>query len=309
MKAVILTGAGGVDKLEIANIPTPDIKDGEVLIQVKSFSINPVDAKTRAGKGRYNALKDEQPLIIGWDISGVVTQSKSPLLKPGDEVFGMANFPAAGKAYAEYVAVPANQLALKPANITHEEAAAATLAALTALQGLQQYGVVKPGSRVLVTAASGGVGHYAVQIAKILGAHVIGSSSAANRDLVLSLGADEHLDYKTTTLAEGAKDVDFIYDTTNQLAEEVPLLKEGGQLVTILHGVNDEIAAQAAAKGATAKNMLVTADGPGMQKIADWMAQGKLRSVVSERYSMEQIREAHLQIESGRTKGKIVVNI
>lgn len=309
MKAIILSDAGGIEKLIKTQIAEPEIADDEVLVQVKSISVNPVDAKTRAGKGAYGTIKDEHPIILGWDISGVVKQTKSPLFKAGDEVFGMVNFPGHGKAYAEYVAAPASQLALKPTNISHQEAAAATLAPLTALQGLKEHGTIKPGDRVLVTAASGGVGHYAVQLAKAFGAYVIGTSSAVNRDLVLSLGADEHIDYKSQSLTEAVKDIDFVFDTTSQLEEELQVLKKGGQLVTILHGVNSEISAKAAALGVTAKNMMVHSSGKDMQEIATLMTQGKLRSVVSAQFKFDEMGKAHLHIESGRTKGKIVVNI
>ena len=148
----------------------------------------------------YGRIKTERPLILGWDIAGVVEDSQSDLFKAGDEVFGMVNFPGHGKAYAEYVAVPAGQLALKPRNISFEEAAASTLVALTAWQALVTNAGVQKGQNVLIHAASGGVGHIAVQIAKYLGATVTGTSSARNRDFVLSLGADRHIDLPGFTI-------------------------------------------------------------------------------------------------------------
>ena len=194
MKAIILKEAGSADKLEMAELPKPLINDREVLIQTKAISINPVDIKTRTGKSLYSELRSQNPFIIlGWDVSGIVIEAGNSVtgFKPGDEVFGMINFPGHGKAYAEYVAAPAEHIALKPATITHEQAAAATLAALTAWQALVTNAKVSKGQKVLIQAASGGVGHYAVQIAKFLGAYVVATSSAANRDFVLSLGADE----------------------------------------------------------------------------------------------------------------------
>ncbi|HEV7380380.1 MAG TPA: alcohol dehydrogenase catalytic domain-containing protein, partial [Dyadobacter sp.] len=134
MKAFLLKEPGGTENLKLADVDVPQIGTDEVLVQVKAISINPVDVKSRAGKGVYGRIKDQSPLILGWDISGVVTESKSDAFKAGDEVFGMVNFPGHGKAYAEYIAAPASHLALKPSTISHEEAAAATLAALTALQ-------------------------------------------------------------------------------------------------------------------------------------------------------------------------------
>lgn len=132
MKVIILKTPGTPEQLEHVEIETPLTVEGEVLIQVKAISINPVDVKSRAGKGMFGRVKNENPLILGWDISGVVTESKSDAFKAGDAVFGMVNFPGHGKAYAEYVAAPAHQVALKSATISHEEAAAATLVGLTA---------------------------------------------------------------------------------------------------------------------------------------------------------------------------------
>ena len=125
MKAIILKDFGGVEQLELTELPVPGIGEGEVLVQVKAISINPVDVKTRAGKGLAAKLKDDQPIILGWDISGVVTESNSPDFTAGDEVFGLIRFPGHGKAYAEYVAVPAEQLALMPSGIGYPAAAAA----------------------------------------------------------------------------------------------------------------------------------------------------------------------------------------
>ena len=196
MKAIVLKTPGGVENLTIQEVERPTIKSGEVLIQVKAISINPVDVKSRSGKGVYGRIKDENPLILGWDILGIVVESEDAKFKTGDAVFGMVQFPGHGRAYAEYVAAPASQLALKPQNITYEEAAAATLVALTAWQALVKNAQVQKGQKVLIHAASGGVGHMAVQIAKYLGATVVGTSSAKNRDYVLGLGADAHIDYQ-----------------------------------------------------------------------------------------------------------------
>ena len=147
----------------------------------------------------------------------------------------MINFPGHGKAYAEYVAAPASQLALKPSNISHEEAAAATLAALTAWQALVTNAKVKKGQKVVIQAASGGVGHYAVQIAKYLGAYVIGTSSAANKDFVLGLGADEHIDYKKHKIDEVVKDADFVLDPIgdNNIDPSLNAAKKGGTVIML----------------------------------------------------------------------------
>lgn len=215
MKAIVLKEAGGPDQLTLTELPAPGIKKDEVLVEVKAISINPVDGKTRKGKSLYKELKETgEPIILGWDISGIVKETGAAVtaFKPGDEVFGMVNFPGHGRAYAELVAAPATHLALKPGNISHEAAAAATLAALTAWQALVTNAKVKKGQRVLIQAAAGGVGHYAVQIAKYLGAYVIATSSAEKRDFILSLGADEHIDYHTNPITGSVKDMDFVLD-------------------------------------------------------------------------------------------------
>ena len=309
MKAIIVAQPGGVENLVHTQTDTPVIGDNEVLVQVKAISINPVDVKTRAGKGMHGRLKTFSPLILGWDISGVVTASNSAQFKAGDEVFGMVNFPGHGKAYAEYVAAPAAHLALKPANISHEEAAAATLAPLTVLQTLVQFGQVKAGQRVLIHAAAGGVGHYAVQIAKHLGAYVIGTSSAANRDFVLSLGADEHIDYRSQQFEKVVSNIDFVLDAIggDNIDRSLEVINPGGTLVSIPSGLSEQVTEKAKAKGIRGAFILVQSNGEDMKTLADLLSQGKLRSHVSQTFAFADMDKAHLQVESGRTVGKIVV--
>nr|WP_315224763.1 NADP-dependent oxidoreductase [uncultured Flavobacterium sp.] len=187
MKAIVLKAPGGVENLVVQDIDRPNIKTGEILIQVKALSINPVDVKSRAGKGIYGRIKDEKIPMLDWDVSDIVVESNDTKFKIDDAVFGMVNFPGHGRAYAEYVAAPASHLALKPQNISHEEAAAATLVALTAWQALITNANVQQGQKVLIHAASRGVGHIAVQITKYLRATVVGTSSAKNRDFVRGL--------------------------------------------------------------------------------------------------------------------------
>ncbi|MEO6915614.1 MAG: NADP-dependent oxidoreductase, partial [Chitinophagaceae bacterium] len=191
MKAITLTGFGGVEVLSLAEIDKPSIQTNQVLIKSKAISINPIDIKTRMGKGIARAIKDNLPAVIGWDISGVVQEVGTDVtqFKTGDEVFGMIAFPATGKTYAEYVVTNADEIVLKPANVGSENAAAACLAALTALQALSQHTGIQAGQRVLIHAGSGGVGHFAIQMAKDMGAYVITTSSEKNKDFVLSIGA------------------------------------------------------------------------------------------------------------------------
>jgi len=310
MKAIILNDFGGVEQLQPAELPAPGIKEGDVLVQVKAISINPVDVKTREGKGVAERLKDDKPMVLGWDISGVVLESTSPLFTEGDDVFGMIRFPGSGRAYAEQVSAPAEQLALKPENISYEEAAAATLAPLTAWQAFSDYGRLRPGQRILIHAAAGGVGHYAVQIARHIGAYVIATSSAENKDFVLSLGANEHIDYKAQRFEEVAKEVDFVLDTVSaeNADRSLSVLKKGGTLITTA-GLSDATKEKAKARGIFALGMFVQSAGEDMQHIAQLLEEGEMRSEIMKVFPLAQVADAHLQVETGRTRGKVVVVI
>lgn len=311
MKAIKLNAPGGVEELVYVETEIPNLQPGEVLVKTKAISINPVDVKSRQGKGFYGRIKDEKPIILGWDISGVVTASESDIFKIGDEVFGMVNFPGHGKAYAEYVTAPANQLALKPKNITHEAAAAATLVALTAWQVLVKNAQVQSGQKVLIHAASGGVGHFAVQIAKHLGAQVTGTSSAKNKDFVMNLGADHHIDYQNYSWNAQADEYDFVLDAIggDNFEQSIRITKAGGTVISIPSGLNDELTESAGAKGVKGYFVLVQSNGEDMKQIASLLEKGIIKTHIAQVFSFAQMREAHLQQESGRTVGKIVVKV
>jgi NADPH:quinone reductase-like Zn-dependent oxidoreductase len=310
MKAIILKGFGGVENLLKTDIPVPYISDTEVLVKVKAIGINPVDIKTRKGKGAASRLSSFDPIILGWDISGIVTNTgrKVTSLKKGDEVFGMINFPGHGKAYAEYVAAPEAHLALKPANISHEEAAGASLAALTAWELLKSAGI-KPGYKVLIHSAAGGVGHFAVQMSRYLGAEVTGTSSGKNKEFIFSLGASAHIDYENQRFEDVLHNMDFVLDTIggNYIDRSLKVLKPGGTLICIPSGSSEMVAEKAKEQGKTGSHFMVKSNGVCMKEIADLLKEGKLKSIVSKTYSMDDIQEAHLQIETGKTRGKIVV--
>jgi NADPH:quinone reductase-like Zn-dependent oxidoreductase len=312
MKAIVLREPGPIDNLIVRELPLPELRDNEVLIAVKAISINPVDVKTRNGNGVFKNpdFSKQMPLIIGWDISGTVTDSRSAFFKAGDEVFGMVNFPGAGRAYAEYVAAPADHLTHKPDHISHPEAAAATLAPLTALQVLTQ-AEIKKGDRVLIHAGSGGVGHYAVQIAKYYGAYVIATSSAANKDFILSLGADEHVDYTIQKLQDATHSIDFVLDTLGieSILNSLDIIKNGGKIISIVSQFNDEIKEKAKIKNIAGGFYLVHSNGKDMKLIADLMKSGDIKSHVSKIYPFEQMSAAHLQVETGRTVGKVVISL
>ncbi|MCF6405065.1 NADP-dependent oxidoreductase [Chitinophaga filiformis] len=309
MKAIILKAPGSVEQLEYSDIEKPHIGAGEVLVKVKAISINPVDVKTREGKGMYGMINTQKPLILGWDIAGTVEQSESDLFRPGDNVFGMVNFPGHGKAYAEYVAAPASQLALKPSNVSFEQAAAATLVALTVWQAMKARADVQKGQKVLVHAASGGVGHIAIQIAKYLGAEVTGTSSAKNRDFVLGLGADSHFDYQGYDWASHPHKYDFVLDTIggDNFHRSIDVTKAGGTIISIPTSLDEQVTEKAKAKGINGSFMLVKSNGKDMEQIASLLEKGIIDPYVSRTFTFDQMREAHLQMESGRTVGKIVI--
>lgn len=318
MKAIVLKQPGDVSNLVQADVAVPSIKPDEILVAVKAISINPADAFLRANaefqKIILGVSAEDELVILGWDISGIITETGSSVtrFKKGDEVFGMVNFPGHGKAYAEYVAAPESNLAIKPANISFNEAAAATLAALTAWQSLVTYGKVLQGDKVLIHSAAGGVGHMAVQIAKALGAYVIGVGSAENTNFILSKGADEAIDYKKQSFETLVHDVDLIIDgvsaTPEHLYRSAKTLKKGGRLISLVAAFDEELQKILHEKEITGHRLMVASNGTDMEKIADLLQSGKLKPEISRVFSFAQIKEAHLQIETGKTRGKIIID-
>ena len=313
MKAIVLASAGGTDQLSIKDIPIPAVKEGEVLVKVRSFAINPVDIKTRNGKAQYNLLKENPPVILGWDIAGEVTEvgKGSTKFKVGDEVFGMVNFPGLGHAYAEFVTAPETHLCLKPAILPFEDAAAASLAALTAWQVIAYQLKISKGEKILVHSAAGGVGHFVVQFAKYFGAYVIGTASPENHSYLKSIGADETLDYKQPDFLKSIQLMDAVFDPLGGeiTKQSYAVLKDGGKIVSIVGGVKEEDAALYKPKNVIAANYLVHSSGEDLEKIKDIIVKGKLKVHVSHVFPFAKISEAHQQSETGKTKGKIVVNI
>jgi len=313
MKAILFEQAGGVENLQLKDVEQPKPADNEVLIEVKAFGLNPVDYKVRAVEPMIDMIYGkERPVILGWDVAGIVKAkgANANQFEVGDKVFGMINFPGAGKAYAEMVTCPESHLAKIPEQTSFEDAAACTLAPLTALQTMQSR--VKAGDRVLIQAGSGGVGHFAIQIAKNLGAHVITTCSAKNRDFVMSLGADEHIDYKTQAYEEELSNIDFAFEmlTEETIAKSVKVMKEGGSIISIaVHQFPEELANAASERGVNLSNLLVQSNGQDMNTLGEMMANGKLKPHVSKVYQFSEIAEAHRQLESGRTVGKLVVKV
>jgi NADPH:quinone reductase-like Zn-dependent oxidoreductase len=318
MKAIILKQNGGVENLFLSEIEKPKIQPSEVLVRVKAISINPVDAFARQNKQTLKAIlkpKDEkETIILGWDISGIVVETGKDVkdFKKGDDVFGMVNFVGQGKAYAEFVASPANQLAIKPKNISYEEAAAATLAALTAWQALVNICKVKKGDKVLIHAAAGGVGHYAVQIAKSFGAYIAGTASSPNKEFLLKLGANEFIDYTSEKFEDRVKNADIVLDSipgSDHLLRSLECLKKGGKIVSLKSSLDENVNDKIKEKEIIFNRVMVRSNGDDMKQIAKMLEDGQIHSHVSQKFSFKDLPKAHQQIETGRTRGKIVVVI
>ncbi|MBT8189285.1 MAG: NADP-dependent oxidoreductase [Bacteroidia bacterium] len=313
MKAAILKQTGSVENFSIQEIKKPEIQENEVLVEIKALSINPVDYKVRGNEELLTMIYGSQrPAILGWDIAGIVSETGSQVkqFSIGDKVFGMVNFPGAGDAYAEYVKAPVDHLARIPGDISFGEAAASTLAALTALQVLKDK--VKKGDRVLIHAGSGGVGHFAIQIAKHLGAFVISTSSAKNKDFIMSLGADEHIDYRAQAFQDILSDMDFVFDMFNGdiLLNSVKVVKKGGTIVSIpTPEFSEEIKDLATERGVELIFHMVQSDSEDMETISNLLDNGIVKAHISERFSFENIANAHKHLESGRTVGKVVVDM
>jgi len=313
MKAIILKASGGTENFSMEELPLPVLQPQEVLVKVHALSINPVDFKTRKGGALLESLKSFSPIILGWDNSGVIEAvgEEVSACKSAGEVFGMVNFPGHGTAYAEYVAAPEAHLALKPKNISHEEAGVTTLAALTAWQVLVNEAKIQKGQRVLIHAAAGGVGHFAVQIAKYFGAEVVGTASASNKGFLEQLGVDHFIDYTKGDFADETGQVDVVLDPIGGETTEKSLkvLKGGGTLISIVGGVKDHLSSLIAEKGINAKNYLVQSSGSDMQQLADLLDGGSIKPHISQQFSFEQMAAAHQQLETGKTRGKIVVTL
>lgn len=313
MKAYVLNKTGGVENLVLSEIEKPAPTADEVLVEIKAISINPVDVKTRAAQELLAMIVGtEPPVILGWDIAGKVVEVGENVTQfaPGDSVFGMVNFPGEGKAYAEYVAAPGDQLAKIPVDTSFEDAAATTLAPLIALQVLQPR--VKRGDRVLIHAGSGGVGHFAIQIAKHLGAYVVSTASAKNRDFIMALGADQHIDYEQHKFEEVVSDIDFVLDTmgADVLINSLKVVKNGGKVVS-LPGPEfpQEVKPYAQKHNIDVSFVLVESNGADMNTLKGMLAEGVLKPHVSKVFPFEKLAAAHLQLETGRTVGKVVVKL
>ena len=292
----------------------PTVEKNLVLIEVYAASVNPIDWKIRGGEmaERYGT---DFPKILGADLSGVVVEvgPDVSMFKPGDEVFARSDRMPGG-AYAEYAVVGEGALALKPKTASFIEAAAMPLVCITALQGLRDCGQLTPGQRLLIVGASGGVGTYAIQLAKHMGAHVTAVCSGRNADLVTELGADAVIDYTTTDALDTDHPYDVIYDAvgTYKLADAKRALKETGVYMTL---VPAEPAIEFFFIGKTERQaghgyfVIAMANTIDLTDLAERMDAGTLRTIIDSTFPLERIREAHERSQTLRARGKIVITM
>ncbi|MFK0171599.1 NADP-dependent oxidoreductase [Streptomyces sp. NPDC090306] len=330
MKAIQFHEAGGPEVLRYDEVPVPGIGSGEVLVRVHATGVNPPDWYLREGMKVMPAEMRpvlEYPLIPGTDMSGVV-EAVAPDVRGfavGDEVFGMLRFPGFdGRTYAEYVAAPASDLAHKPAGLDHVQAAGAPMAVLTAWQFLVDLGhdvpspftgqvhrpvPITPGTTVLVNGAAGGVGHFAVQLAKWKGARVVAVASGRHERFLRELGADGFVDYTKERAADVVSGVDLVVDAVGgpDSSRFLTVLRRGGTMLPVFFAEYDP--EETARLGIMVSNIQVRSSGPQLAEIGRLFSEGKLRVGVDSTYPLSEASDAHARAARGHIQGKIVLTV
>jgi len=314
MKAVIINQFGPPEVLKNVTMERPIPKDDEVLIRIKFAGINPVDTKVRAGtNARAKTLK--LPAILGWDVSGAIESVGKNVsqFKKDDGVFGCIGFPGLGKTYAEFAVADPKLLTKKPSNVSFEEAAAVPLAGLTAYQAINEHLKIIKGQKVLIQAAAGGVGHLAVQFAKLNGAFVAGTASENNEAFLKQIGVDQFINYKKEKFDEIFKNGDAVLDAMggDVLYRSFLCVKTGGKVVCLPSSTKNDPKAIELAKQKEVELIwpMMHPDGEQMRQIASLMEQKKLIVKIDKVFNLEEIAEAHKAIESHSTDGKIIIKI
>jgi len=309
MKAVRFHAYGDAGVLRHEDAPAPVVGDGDLLIKVQAASVNPADTQFR--RGDYQAFAPLRlPFIPGWDLSGTVVSAGPGAsgFEPGDRVFAMADMGRDG-AYAQYIAVQAGHVARAPSRLPLEHAAGVPLAALTAWQALFDIAQLRAGQSVLVHAGAGGVGQFAIQLARRAGARVIATASAPNHELLRRLGAEVLIDYRTADFAAGLRDIDVVLDTVGgeTRARSWPVLRKGGMLVAIAMPPPD--AATAERHGLRTALAAVTPHGERLAEIGRLIDAGELEVVIDQEFPLDQAAQAHRRIEQGHARGKIILRV
>jgi NADPH:quinone reductase-like Zn-dependent oxidoreductase len=308
MKAVRVHEYGGPEVLKYEEAPRPTPGPGEVLVRIRAAGVNPMDWKVREGRLR-ETLAYRMPFVPGWDVSGVVEAAGEnvTLLTEGDEVYGYPSIVRNG-AYAEYAVVPEAELALKPRSVDHVHAASVPIAALTAWQGLFDVGGLRTDQKVLIHGGAGGVGSFAIQLARWKGAFIIATASGRNQEFLRNLGADLAIDCERSRFDRLVCDADVVFDTVggDTLRRSWKVLKAGGILVSTVEEPSDD---EAAAHGVRAALVGTRPDSAQLAEIAKLVDAGMLRPMVEAVFPLNEARHAQELSQSGHARGKIVLKV
>jgi len=313
VKAAVIERFGAGQPLQVRDLPRPVPGPEQVLIEVHAAGVNPIDWKIPGGQmaARYGS---RFPMVLGFDASGGVAECGPGVtaFAPGEAVFARSDV-GAGGCYAEYALLNVRTVARKPREMSHVEAAAMPLAGLTALNGLREPGRIGAGSRVLVIGAAGGVGTYAVQIARNLGANVTGVCSTANLDLVRALGADALIDYTRQPVFVTGAGYDMIYDTVGAHTLEAarPALAPGGVYLTLVPapGIEFFMPGQTVRRAGAGYFLVWAPTAADLLQLAGWVREGRLRSIIDSEFALDDINAAHERSRSLRARGKIVIRV
>lgn len=315
MRAITMAHTGGPEVLVASEVPKPTKVNAEFLVKVLAAGVNPIDAKTRSGAGVSGEIT-EYPAILGNDFSGVVVESpyEAHPIKPGDDVYGMVMVPRFKGSYAEYLTVTALSLAKKPTALSHIEAAGVPLAALTAWGMVVEVAKAHEGQRILINAAAGGVGHFAVQFARYFGAHVIATGSTTNQSWLRELGAHETIDYSTTRFDEVLSHVDVVIDLMGNSVDDtgtrsLSVLRPGGLIINLPTGSWPTFTEDAAAAGVRGTGYKVSPDGSTLAVISRLIASGDVRVHIGAEFPLGEAAAAHRAIEAGHGRGKTVLRV
>jgi NADPH:quinone reductase-like Zn-dependent oxidoreductase len=308
MNAIRMHSYGGLEVLQWEDAPRPRVERGEVLIRVHAAGVNPLDWKVRAGL-LNGSVQHKLPLIPGWDVSGVVDEVGPGVsrFKKGEEVFAMSD-PNRDGSYADYITVHEAAIARKPKSLFHVHAAATPVAALTAWRSLFDLGHLQSGQRILIHGGSGGVGHFAVQLAKWKGAYIIATASTKNEELLRKLRADETIDYTSQNFEDVVHNVDVVLDTIGGETQERSwrVLKKGGALISLVRPPSDQKARQFGARGIMCS---VQPDGAQLSKIAKLIDSAKLKPIIDRILPLSEARRAHELSQDGHIRGKLVLRV
>ena len=308
MKAIVFDHYGGPEVLEMREMPRPGVRPSDVLIEVHAASVNPVDWKIRSGL-LNEMVRYDFPLIPGWDVAGIVVETGSEVsgFKKGDAVFSRTDIARNG-TYAEYVAVDEKYVALKPSLLTYEEAASIPLVGLTAWQALVDFADIKKGDRVLIHAGAGGVGTFAIQLAKDFCCYVATTCSTSNVEFVQSLGADLVIDYTKSDFTNELEGFDVVFDTLGGdiYKNSFKVLKHQGVMISILEQPDHYLADRARVR---AGYLFMHPDGKGLAQIADLIERGLVKPAVKHVLPLVDARKAHELSESRHAQGKIVLKV